>query len=67
MRQAWSRPYSAVAFHHIVGESVTRERRLRVRGVDRIRAYLSKCVKELLRVIELPAGIPAGSGRENRS
>jgi len=26
------------------------------------RAYLSRCVKELLRVIGLPAGIPAGSG-----
>jgi hypothetical protein len=29
---------------------------------DLARAYLSKCVKELLRVIGLPAGIPAGSG-----
>jgi hypothetical protein len=32
MGQSWSRPYSAVAFHHIVGEPVTRQRRLRGEG-----------------------------------
>lgn len=41
MRQSWSRPYSAVAFHHIVGEPVTGKRRLRGEGRGFLHAHIT--------------------------